>query len=62
LDLHVVREESNGIIVKAAKLHQTGAENSHEIIGMHTSAMREEDKDYAISFAVPSDTKGIMFI
>jgi 4-hydroxybutyryl-CoA dehydratase/vinylacetyl-CoA-Delta-isomerase len=29
---------------------------------MPTRAMRKEDKDYAIAFALPSDTKGIMYI
>jgi len=60
--LHVVREKSDGIIVCGAKLHQTGAVNSHEIICMPTRAMREEDKDYAISFALPADTNGIIYI
>jgi len=60
--LHVAEEKSDGIIVRGAKLHQTGALNSHEIICMPTRAMREEDKDYAISFALPSDTKGIIYI
>lgn len=60
--LHVVEEKPNGIIVRGAKLHQTGAVNSHEIITMPTRAMREEDKDYAISFALPADTRGIIYI
>ena len=60
--LHVVEERSDGIVVRGAKLHQTGAVNSHEIICMPTRAMREEDRDYAISFALPSDTKGIIYI
>jgi len=60
--LHVVKESPDGIIVRGAKLHQTGAVNSHEIIVMPTRAMREEDKDYAISFALPADTKGIIYI
>ncbi len=60
--LHVVEEKEDGIVVKGAKLHQTGAINSHEIIVMPTRAMREDDKDYAITFAVPSDTKGIIYI
>jgi len=60
--LHVVEEKSDGIIVRGNKLHQTGALNSHEIICMPTRAMREEDKDYAVSFALPSDTKGIIYI
>jgi len=62
LYLHAVEERSDGIVVSGAKAHQTGAVNSHEIIVMPTVAMSEEDRDYAISFAVPSDTNGIMYI
>jgi 4-hydroxybutyryl-CoA dehydratase / vinylacetyl-CoA-Delta-isomerase len=60
--MHVVEERNDGMVVRGAKAHQTGAVNSHEIIVMPTLAMREEDKDYAISFAVPSDTSGITYI
>jgi 4-hydroxybutyryl-CoA dehydratase/vinylacetyl-CoA-Delta-isomerase len=60
--IHVVEERKEGIIVRGAKAHQTGAVNSHEIIIMPTLTMREEDKDYAISFALPSDAKGITYI
>jgi 4-hydroxybutyryl-CoA dehydratase / vinylacetyl-CoA-Delta-isomerase len=62
LYLHAVEERSDGIVVSGAKAHQTGAVNSHEIIVMPTIALREEDKDYAVSFAVPSDTQGITYI
>ncbi|TAL32365.1 MAG: 4-hydroxybutyryl-CoA dehydratase [Spirochaetes bacterium] len=62
LFLRVVEERKDGIVVKGAKAHQTGAVNSHEVIVMPTIAMREEDRDYAIAFAVPSDTKGITYI
>ncbi len=60
--LHVVEEKADGIVVTGAKAHQTGAVNSHEIIIMPTISMREEDKDYALSFALPADTKGITYI
>ena len=60
--LHVVEERKDGIVVCGSKAHQTGAVNSHEIIVMPTIAMREEDRDYAISFAVPSDTVGITYV
>lgn len=60
--LHVVEEKEDGIIVKGAKAHQTGSVNSHEIITMPTRRMLENDEDYAISFAVPSDTEGIKYI
>jgi len=60
--LRVVEERKDGIIVRGAKAHQTGAVNSHEIIVMPTISMREEDKDFAVSFAVPSNTKGIVYV
>lgn len=62
LYVHVVEERKDGIVVRGAKVHQTGAVNSHEIIVMPTISLREEDKEYAVSFALPSDTKGITYI
>jgi 4-hydroxybutyryl-CoA dehydratase/vinylacetyl-CoA-Delta-isomerase len=60
--LHVIAENDDGIVVRGAKAHQTGAVNSHEIIVMPTIAMREDDKDYAVSFALPADAEGISYI
>lgn len=60
--LHVVEEGNNGIVIRGAKAHQTGAVNSHEIIVMPTMSMRKEDADYAVSCAVPSDTEGITYV
>ena len=60
--LHVVEEKADGIVVRGAKAHQTGAVNSHEVIVMPTIAMRKEDEDYAVSFALPSDAEGITYI
>ena len=51
LYLHVVEKRDDGIVVRGAKAHQTGACNSHEIIVMPTVAMREGDEDYAVCFA-----------
>lgn len=62
LYLRIVEEREDGIVVRGAKAHQTGAVNSHEVIVMPTISMREADKDYAVSFAVPSDTAGITYI
>lgn len=60
--LRIVKRTEDGIIVRGAKAHQTGAVNSHEHLVMPTIAMREADKDYAVSFAVPSDAEGILMI
>lgn len=62
LYLHVVERQADGIIVRGAKAHQTGSVFSHEIIVMPTVSMRAEDKDYAVSFAIPSDSPGIFHI
>jgi 4-hydroxybutyryl-CoA dehydratase/vinylacetyl-CoA-Delta-isomerase len=60
--LHIAEERSGGVVVRGSKLHITGGVNSHELLVMPTRALKEEDRDYAISFAVPSDTRGITFI
>ncbi len=60
--LRIVEVREDGIVVSGAKAHQTGAVNSHEHLIMPTIAMKEEDADYAVSFAVPSDAEGIIMI
>lgn len=60
--LRVVERREDGIVVRGAKAHQTGICNSHEVIVMPTISMGPDDKDYAVSFAVPVDTKGIFMI
>ena len=60
--VHIVEEKKGGIVVRGAKLHITGAVNSHELLVVPTRALRAEDKDYAVSFAVPADTRGVTFI
>jgi 4-hydroxybutyryl-CoA dehydratase/vinylacetyl-CoA-Delta-isomerase len=60
--LRVVKRTADGIVIRGAKLHQTGAVNSHEIIVMPTVAMREEDRDWAVCCSVPSDEAGLVYI
>lgn len=62
LYLHIVKETSDGIVVRGAKASQTGSINCHYTFVAPTAAMREEDKDYAVAFAVPTDAKGIIHI
>ena len=62
LFLHVVERRPDGIVVRGAKAHQTGFINSHEVIVMPTIAMREADKEYAVSFHCRTDAEGIFMI
>ncbi|MHA1914782.1 MAG: 4-hydroxyphenylacetate 3-hydroxylase family protein [Promethearchaeota archaeon] len=60
--LHVVDENSDGIVVRGAKLHQTGFLNSHRVIVMPTLALRQGEEEYAVSFGIESNTKGITLV
>jgi 4-hydroxybutyryl-CoA dehydratase/vinylacetyl-CoA-Delta-isomerase len=60
--VRIVERRDDGIVVRGAKAHQTGACNSHEIIVMPTVAMREGDEDYAVSFSVPANAPGVFYI
>ena len=60
--LRIVERRADGIVVRGAKAHQTGMTNSHQIVVMPTIAMTENDKDYAVSFAIPTDAEGIFHI
>ncbi len=62
LYLRVVDRNNEGIIVRGAKAHQTGALNSHYIVALPTTMMGEKDRDYVVSFAVPADAPGVSFV
>ncbi len=60
--VRVVEQKADGIVVRGAKAHQTGSLSAHEIIVLPSRAMAKEDKDYALAFAVPADTKGLIHV
>ncbi len=60
--VHVVDKNKEGIVVKGAKIHITSAPAANEIVVVPTRQMRENEGDYAVSFAVPANAKGITFI
>ena len=62
VDVGEAVDRPDGIVVRGAKAHQTGICNSHEVIVMPTQSMGPDDKDYAVSFAVPLDTPGLFMI
>lgn len=60
--VRIVEERKDGIVVRGAKAHVCGAPLCNEIVVIPGRAMREDDKEYAVSFAIPANTKGITFI
>ncbi len=58
----IVEKREDGIVIRGAKAHQTGAVNSHEILIMPTQNMGKGDEDYAVAAAIPLNSKGITLI
>ena len=57
--VHVVDRRDDGIVVSGCKLHISEASVSDEILVVPTRALRPEDKDYAVAFAIPGDYEGV---
>lgn len=62
LFVHVTRRSAEGVWISGAKAHQTGCINSHWLLVMPTMRLGPEDRDYAITGAVPVDAPGITYI
>ena len=65
LDVHlrVVERRVDGIVVTGVKTHQTGCVNSHYLVVMPGGALAgEKEREFAVSFAVPVDARGITYV
>ncbi len=60
--VHIVDENSKGIVVRGAKAHTSVSINANEIIVLPTRNFNEQDRDYAVAFAVAPDTPGLKLI
>jgi 4-hydroxybutyryl-CoA dehydratase/vinylacetyl-CoA-Delta-isomerase len=62
LFLRIVKRDADGIHVSGAKMHQTGAVNSHWLIVMPTMRMTEADKDWSFVGALRVDAPGLTYV
>jgi 4-hydroxybutyryl-CoA dehydratase / vinylacetyl-CoA-Delta-isomerase len=62
LFLRVVKRDDKGIYVSGAKMHQTGAINSHWLIFMPTMRMTEADRDWSVVGAIRVDAPGLTYV
>jgi len=60
--LRIVERRKDGIVVRGAKAHTSGGVVCEELIVIAQRAMREDDRDYAVAFAIPVDTPGITLV
>ena len=62
LYVHIVERRPDGIVVRGAKAHTSVSTNANELIVLPTRALGAQDRDYAVSFAVPIDTPGLVLL
>lgn len=60
--LRVVERRPDGIVIRGAKVHQTGAANSHHILVMPGQALRAGEEDFAVACALPVDAEGVRMV
>ncbi|MGB9668410.1 MAG: 4-hydroxyphenylacetate 3-hydroxylase N-terminal domain-containing protein [Thermosulfidibacteraceae bacterium] len=62
LSLKVVEKRSDGIVVKGYKINISGAYASDEIMVLPQGSRRPGEEDYAVAFAIPADTEGLIYV
>jgi 4-hydroxybutyryl-CoA dehydratase / vinylacetyl-CoA-Delta-isomerase len=60
--VHVVGRRSDGVVIRGAKLHISGASLCHDLLVMPTKAMKPGEDDYSITCAVPVSSPGVRII
>lgn len=60
--VRVVERRPDGVVIRGAKVHNTGGINSHEVLVLPGTAMKADEKDFAIACAVPADAPGVVMI
>ncbi len=60
--LRIVETRKDGIVVRGAKAHITRATCTNELVVLPCRAMKEDEKEYAVAFAVPANAPGVMLI
>jgi 4-hydroxybutyryl-CoA dehydratase/vinylacetyl-CoA-Delta-isomerase len=60
--LRIVQRRTDGIVIRGAKLHQTGAANSHQILVMPGQMLRKGEEDFAVACAMPVDAEGVSMV
>ena len=59
---HVVQRRDDGVVIRGAKLHITGASLCHELMVIPTKAMKPGEESYTIACTVPVNSRGVRII
>ena len=60
--VRVVERQKDGVVIRGAKLHITGASLGHELLTIPTKAMKPGEEDYAIAAMIPVNAPGVKIV
>ncbi len=58
----VVKRTPDGVVIRGAKLHITGASLGHDLMTIPTKAMKPGEEQYSIACAVPVNAPGVRIV
>ena len=58
----VIERTRDGVVIRGAKLHITGASLGHELMTIPTKSMKGNEEDYAIACMVPVNAPGVKIV
>ena len=60
--VHVVARQRDGVVIRGAKLHITGASFGHDLLTIPTKAMKPGEEEWSIGCVVPVNAPGVKII
>ncbi len=60
--VHVVDRQRDGVVIRGAKLHITGASFGHDLLTIPTKAMKAGEEEWSVGCVVPVNAEGVKII
>ncbi len=60
--VHVVDHQRDGVVIRGAKLHITGASFGHDLLTIPTKAMKAGEEEWSVGCVVPVNAEGVKII
>lgn len=60
--VHVVQRQRDGVVIRGAKLHITGASFGHDLLTIPTKAMKPGEDEWSIACSIPVNSPGVKII
>ncbi len=60
--LHVIDRGPDGVVIRGAKLHITGASFGHDLMAIPTKRMRPGEDEYSVACMVPVSSPGVQIV